>query len=71
MKNASLSNFSIYDRWGLLIKSDDIKNHTTILWDGRTTTGELCTAGVYFYTLQYTDANGDTQKKNGYITLIK
>ena len=71
LKNASLSNFSIYDRWGLLIKSDDIKNHTTILWDGRTTTGELCTAGVYFYTLQYTDANGDTQKKNGYITLIK
>jgi gliding motility-associated-like protein len=71
LKNASLTNFSIYDRWGLLIKSDDIKNHTTVLWDGRTTSGEPCTAGVYFYTLQYTDVNGDTQKKNGYITLIK
>ncbi len=71
LKNASLSNFSIYDRWGLLIKSDDVKNHNTVLWDGRTTSGELCTAGVYFYTLQYTDASGDTQKKNGYITLIK
>ena len=71
LKNASLANFSIYDRWGLLIKSDDIKNHTTVLWDGRTTSGEPCTAGVYFYTLQYTDVNGEIQKKNGYITLIK
>ncbi len=71
LKNASLTNFSIYDRWGLLIKSDNIKNHTTILWDGRTTAGEACTAGVYFYTLLYTDVNNDIQKINGYITLIK
>lgn len=71
LKNATLYNFSIYDRWGLLMHSDDIKSHTTILWDGRTTAGEACTAGVYFYTLQYTEANGDVQKKNGYITLIK
>ena len=71
LKNASLTNFSIYDRWGLLIKSDDIKNHTTILWDGKTTSGEPCTAGVYFYILQYTDANREIQKMNGYITLIK
>jgi gliding motility-associated-like protein len=71
LKNAFLTNFSIYDRWGLLIKSDDLKNHTTVLWDGRTTAGEACTAGVYFYTLQYTDVNNDIQKMNGYITLIK
>jgi gliding motility-associated-like protein len=71
LKNAFLINFSIYDRWGLLIKSDDLKNHTTILWDGRTTAGEACTAGVYFYTLLYTDVNNDIQKMNGYITLIK
>jgi gliding motility-associated-like protein len=71
LKNAFLTNFSIYDRWGLLIKSDDLKTHTTVLWDGRTTAGEACTAGVYFYTLQYTDVNNDIQKMNGYITLIK
>jgi gliding motility-associated-like protein len=71
LKNALLTNFSIYDRWGLLIKSDDLKTHTTVLWDGRTTAGEACTAGVYFYTLQYTDVNSDIQKMNGYITLIK
>ncbi len=71
LKNASLTNFSVYDRWGLLIKSDDIKTHTTILWDGKTTSGEPCTAGVYFYILQYTDANREIQKMNGYITLIK
>ena len=71
LKNAFLTNFIIYDRWGLLIKSDDLKTHTTVLWDGRTTAGETCTAGVYFYTLQYTDVNNDIQKINGYITLIK
>jgi hypothetical protein len=41
------------------------------LWDGLTTSGEPCTDGVYFYTLKCVDANGDEQKKNGYITLIK
>jgi gliding motility-associated-like protein len=69
--NAILTNFSIYNRWGLLIKSDELNTHNYLEWDGRTTTGEECTAGVYFYTLQYTDANGNIQKKNGYITLIK
>ena len=71
LKNASLTNFSIYDRWGLLIKSDDIKNHTTVLWDGYTTAGEPCTAGVYFYTLEYSNVLGEQKKLNGYITLIK
>jgi gliding motility-associated-like protein len=69
--NASLTNFSIYNRWGLLIKSDELNTHNNLEWDGRTTAGEECSAGVYFYTLQYTDANGDIQKKNGYISLIK
>jgi gliding motility-associated-like protein len=69
--NASLTNFSIYNRWGLLIKNDELNTHHNLEWDGRTTAGEECSAGVYFYTLQYTDANGNIQKKNGYITLIK
>jgi gliding motility-associated-like protein len=69
--NAILTNFSIYNRWGLLIKNDELNTHNYLEWDGRTTAGEECSAGVYFYTLQYTDANGNIQKKNGYITLIK
>ena len=71
LKNTTLVNFTLYNRWGLIIKSDEIKTHNYFEWDGRTTSGEPCSAGVYFYTLQYTDANGDTQKKNWYITLIK
>jgi gliding motility-associated-like protein len=71
LKNVSLTNFSIYDRWGLLIKSDDLKTHTTTSWDGRTTAGEPCTAGVYFYTLEYTNSNGEGETKKGYITLLK
>jgi hypothetical protein len=43
----------------------------SINWNGRTTSGLECTAGVYFYVLEYTDVNGDTHKKNGYVTLIK
>jgi hypothetical protein len=44
---------------------------TTILWDGRTTSGIACSAGVYFYVLEYTDAKGDKIKKNGYVSLIR
>ncbi len=44
---------------------------TTIIWDGRTTSGTECSAGVYFYVLEYRDANGDVKKKNGYISLIR
>ena len=70
--NGTLTDFKIYNRWGLEIHQSTISNQqSTILWDGRTTSGMECTSGVYFYTLQYTDANGDTQKKNGYVTLIR
>ena len=42
-----------------------------MLWNGRTTSGIECSEGIYFYTLEYKDAKGDTQKKNGYITLLR
>ena len=70
--NGTLTDFKIYNRWGLEIHQSTISNQqSTILWDGRTTSGMECTSGVYFYTLQYTDANGDTQKKNGYVSLFR
>jgi gliding motility-associated-like protein len=63
--------FNIYDRWGLLIKNSELKTNNYVLWDGRTTSGEACSEGVYFYTLQYTDSNGDVHKKNGYVSLFR
>lgn len=60
--------FKLYNRWGNLIHETSNK---TILWDGRTTSGEPCTNGVYFYTLKYIDGNGVSQNKTGYISLFR
>jgi hypothetical protein len=46
-------------------------SQTTVLWDGRTTSGEETSSGVYFFVLQYTDGNGEEHKKNGYISLFR
>ncbi len=71
LKNASNVTFSIYNRWGLLMKNSDINTHNHIEWDGRTTSGEACSAGVYFYVVNYTDNKGEAQKKNGFISLFR
>lgn len=68
---ASDVNFTIYNRWGNLVQNSTLGTHTNVLWDGRTTSGEACNEGIYFYTLQYTDIKGDTQKKNGYVSLFR
>jgi gliding motility-associated-like protein len=70
-KGNSLKGLSIYNRWGNEIAVNSRASVTQINWDGRTTSGEETPSGVYFFVLQYTDANGDEHKKNGYITLIK
>lgn len=72
-KGNVLKGLNIYNRWGNLISTNNETNkqQNIVLWDGRTTSGEETPSGVYFYVLQYTDANGDEHKKNGYITLIR
>lgn len=52
----------IYNRWGIMIYEQNSKQ---ISWDGRTTSGEMCTDGVYYYILE-------TKEKNykGFIQLI-
>jgi gliding motility-associated-like protein len=81
----TLKSLGIYNRWGLEIHTMASRasassfnstpvvasNPANMLWDGRTTSGEPCTAGVYFYMLEYINLLGDTVKKNGYITLIR
>jgi gliding motility-associated-like protein len=70
-KGNSLKSLNIYNRWGNEIAINSRTTVTQINWDGRTTSGEETPSGIYFYVLQYTDANGDEHKKNGYITLIR
>ena len=66
-----LKDLTIVNRWGNLIKNSTLKHMTYMSWNGRTNSGEACSDGVYFYTLEYTDVKGDTHKMNSYITLIR
>jgi gliding motility-associated-like protein len=67
----TLKSLTIVNRWGTIIKTATLNTNNYVLWDGRSTSGEACSDGVYFYTLEYKDAKGDTQKKNGYISLFR
>ncbi len=69
--DVTLNGFEVYNRWGNLIKKLEIDNSNYILWDGRTTSGEPCSDGIYFYVLKYTDAKGEVQNKKGYISLFR
>lgn len=54
---------NIYNRWGNIVFNTEKTNH---YWDGRTTSGEECSNGAYFYIIE-------TEEKTikGYIQLIR
>jgi gliding motility-associated-like protein len=54
---------TIYNRWGNVIFATDKVNY---FWDGRTTSGELCMDGNYFYVIE-------TKEKNykGFVQLVR
>jgi gliding motility-associated-like protein len=54
--------FQVYNRWGTIIK--DAQDQTA-RWDGRTSYGELCPEGTYFYVIEI-----DGVIETGSITLI-
>jgi gliding motility-associated-like protein len=66
-----LKRLSIYNRWGIEVNSSATQSLNFMTWDGNTIAGEPCTAGVYFYTLEYTNALGEQKILNGYITLFR
>jgi gliding motility-associated-like protein len=55
---------NIYNRWGTKVFYN-INEHA--YWDGYTTSGEPCSSGTYFYTLDL--INGE--RKSGYVQLVK
>jgi gliding motility-associated-like protein len=71
LKNKANVSYTIFNRWGTIITQSEINTHTFVKWDGRTTSGESVTAGVYYYILTYEDEIGETIKKAGYISLFK
>ena len=70
-KGSTLSGVEVYNRWGISIKNLELNTNNYLLWDGRTTSGEACSDGVYYYTLTYKLVNGDVVTKKGFITLIR
>jgi hypothetical protein len=40
-------------------------------WDGRNTLKRDCSEGVYFWVLEYTDINGNSNNLNGFVHLLR
>jgi len=61
----------IYDRWGLLVYSTnpDI-NSPNSKWDGHTSAGSECSAGVYFYVISF-DKNEEKVELKGTVNLFR
>lgn len=67
-KNIAALNCKIYNRWGIL--SGEITK-TNEGWDGRTTSGLQCTAGVYYYIFNATGDDGKKYNDKGFIQLMR
>jgi gliding motility-associated-like protein len=59
--------FSIYNRYGNLIFET---NRLNGFWDGRTTSGEPCSDGVYFCVLTATGIDGKKYKEKTFVQLF-
>lgn len=59
---SKIQKISVYNRWGNEVYTSDNTNY----WDGRTTSGEFCNDGTYFYIVQ-------TEEKiyKGFVQLIR
>lgn len=60
-------NFSIFNRYGNLVFET---NRVNGFWDGRTTSGEPCTDGVYFCILTAIGIEGKEYKEKTFVQLF-
>ena len=71
--NSHITNFkmNIYDRWGLLVYSTNPEASTPkSKWDGRTSAGIECNAGVYYYIITF-EKNDEHNLLKGYLSLFR
>lgn len=61
-------NLWVYNRYGVIIYADDKIN---CFWDGYTTSGEPCQAGIYFCVCEALGFDGKSYKLKSNITLIR
>ncbi len=57
------TNCVVYNRWGIKVFET---NEKVIKWDGRTTSGELCSEGTYYYIIQT-----ETETHKGFLEIFK
>ncbi|MCW3104085.1 MAG: hypothetical protein JWO09_2525 [Bacteroidetes bacterium] len=58
---------TVYDRWGLKIAE---LNSVNAGWDGRTTSGNTASDGVYYFILDIKGLNDKTIQKQGFVQLL-
>ncbi len=61
-------NCKIYNRWGILVNE---LTHINEGWDGNTTSGLQCTAGVYYWTAEYENSIGANNSIRGFLQLLR
>lgn len=61
-------NFVILNRWGNVVWQT---NDPNAKWDGKITTGDLVTDGVYFYRLNGLGYYGNKINKSGYVQVVR
>jgi gliding motility-associated-like protein len=66
-----IDDFEIFNRWGNLVYEVENKNAKKIMWDGRSTSGEPCSDGVYYFILKYKNSKGETISIKSFISLIR
>jgi gliding motility-associated-like protein len=67
-KGISAINVSIFNRYGTILISWDRVNST---WDGHTTSGERCEAGVYFVVVEAKGFDGRSYSLKHSLTLVR
>jgi gliding motility-associated-like protein len=67
LEMASKLKIEIYNRWGIRVFD---ANNPNIDWDGKTTSGENCTDGIYYYLIEAIINNRKINKK-GFVELIR
>ena len=61
----------IFNRFGQLVREFEGYDNTSVVFDGRTRSGELLDEGGYFYVLLYRDTNNDEIQKRGSLNIIR
>lgn len=71
VRSANIENFKviIYDRWGLKV---GMFTDPASYWDGtHYKTGEPCSAGTYYYVLDFNFKGKEPEQRSGFITIIR